>query len=285
MGPGWRIVVIGALAAACSPSRSEAAGPGTSPAHRVASPASAAPSSLATAAATAVSEANGASLIEQDDGLLEFSYRHPAAAGAIPELRASLEAERDRAVAEARRDAAQDKAEAARNDYPFQPHSLGIGWEVVTETPRFLSLSQSLSSYTGGAHGNSGSGGLVWDKAAFRRLEAADVFASRSALRAAVLAPFCAGLDRERRKKGVEPPASNDEVFPRCIDPVKDSTIILGSSDRNRIDRLGFLIDPYVAGPYVEGGYEVTLPVTPAVLAAVKPEYRDAFALRQARQR
>ena len=43
-------------------------------------------------------------------------------------------------------------------------------------------------------------------------------------------------------------------------------------------DRIGILIGPYEAGPYAEGGYEVTLPVTPAILAVVKPEYRASFA-------
>ena len=43
-------------------------------------------------------------------------------------------------------------------------------------------------------------------------------------------------------------------------------------------DRIGFLIGPYAAGPYAEGSYDVTLPVTPAVIAAVKPEFRTAFA-------
>ena len=42
-------------------------------------------------------------------------------------------------------------------------------------------------------------------------------------------------------------------------------------------DRVGFLIDPYTAGPYAEGTYEVTLPVTRAILAAVKPEYAESF--------
>ena len=42
--------------------------------------------------------------------------------------------------------------------------------------------------------------------------------------------------------------------------------------------QIGVLIGPYEAGPYVEGGYEVTLPVTAEVLAVVKPEYRASFA-------
>jgi hypothetical protein len=53
--------------------------------------------------------------------------------------------------------------------------------------------------------------------------------------------------------------------------------VILGSKSHKGFDRIGFLIAPYNAGPYAEGSYEVTLPVTAAVVAAAKPEYRAAF--------
>ena len=53
--------------------------------------------------------------------------------------------------------------------------------------------------------------------------------------------------------------------------------MILGSSDRKRFNRIGLLVGPYAAGPYAEGSYDITLPVTPAVLKAVKPEFRAAF--------
>jgi hypothetical protein len=88
-------------------------------------------------------------------------------------------------------------------------------------------------------------------------------------------------LDRERAKKRGEPvkPGSTDE-FDKCIDPV-ENTVILGSSNRQAFDRIGVLVGPYAAGPYAEGDYEVTLPVTAAVLAAVKPEYRNAFAVKR----
>lgn len=61
--------------------------------------------------------------------------------------------------------------------------------------------------------------------------------------------------------------------------PVKDLTILLGSTNGRAIDRIGLLADPYVAGSYAEGSYEVTLPVTRAIAGAVKPAYRAAFAL------
>ena len=45
-------------------------------------------------------------------------------------------------------------------------------------------------------------------------------------------------------------------------------------------DRLTVYAGPYVAGPYAEGAYEIDLAVDSAILAAVKPEYREAFSAR-----
>jgi hypothetical protein len=38
-----------------------------------------------------------------------------------------------------------------------------------------------------------------------------------------------------------------------------------------------FHADPYVAGPYAEGDYDISLPVTAEVIAALKPAYRSSF--------
>jgi hypothetical protein len=276
-------LVLISLLGACSPAQ-----PSSEPTPRADADPPAATVARATAksarpSAIASASAGGASKVESDDGVLEFSHSYPAAAGAIPALRALLDAERERVNRQARRDAAEDKAEAAKSGYPFHPHSVAVAWQVVADTPRFLSLSQSFYSFTGGAHGNYASDALVWDRETGRRIAAADLFASPKALRAAVLAPYCAGLDRERRRKGLEPPDDDPDapgLFPRCPDPLEAATMLLGSSNGRRFDRLGFLIDPYVAGAFVEGDYEVTLPVTPAVLAAVKPEHLAAFAVR-----
>ena len=247
---------------------------------------SVAPTAKASAAATvtrpaptASAQAAGAVSAQSDDGALEFGYKHPAEVGAVPELAALLRAQADTSRAAARKSALEDQASAKAEGFEFHTHSLGIEWKVVTQTPRFLSLSNSFYSFTGGAHGNYGFAGLVWDRQARRRLAAIDLFVSKAALKAAVLKPFCAGLDAERRKKGMATP-EDGAAFPRCVDPVSEATIVPGSTHRRAFNRIGFLIDPYVAGSYAEGAYEVTLPVTPAILAAVKPEFRDAFALR-----
>jgi len=267
------------LAACSSPDETAAAPPAAASAAATAtSPASTA-AGTARSSATASGQSAEAVSVESDDGVLEFSYKHPAEVGAIPELATLLRSEADQARDEARKAALDDRDSAKTDGYEYHSHSLGIVWEVVTQTPRFLSLSSSFYTFTGGAHGNYGFEGLVWDRHAGKRLAATDLFVSRAALKAAVLKPFCAGLDDERRKKGIENP-EDETVFPRCVDPVGEATTVLGSTNRRQFNRIGFLMDPYVAGSYAEGSYEVTLPVTPAILAAVKPEYRAGFAVR-----
>jgi hypothetical protein len=207
-----------------------------------------------------------------------FSYSWPAQVEAIPALRAHLaadQAERKRTLAgeaaEARRAAATDP------DLRFVPYTLEVEWQVVTDLPGWLSLSQRNSHFEGGAHPNSGFDSRVWDRKAGRALAPRDLFVSAKALDAAIRGPFCDALDRERAVRRGEPVnrASGDD-FDACIAP-SEQTLILGSTDRKRFNRIGILVSPYAAGPYAEGSYDITVPVTPAVLQAVKPEFRAAF--------
>lgn len=218
----------------------------------------------------------GTEVDEQND-VFEFAYKWPAAVNGIPLLRAMLEADRDAARAALRKDAEAWKQEADAEGIPFNPYSLGTAWAVVADTPAFLSLSATISSYTGGAHGNSGFNALLWDKAADVRRKPVDLF-DAARLKAAIQPAFCDAIDAQRaEKRGEKVVRSSGEMFDECIDPL-EQTLILGSSNGKAFDRLGVLVGPYAAGPYAEGDYEVTLPVTSAVLAAVKPDYKGAFA-------
>ena len=136
-----------------------------------------------------------------------------------------------------------------------------------------------ISTYTGGAHPNYGFDSLVWDRQAGMARKPLDLFRSAGALGNAVGGAFCAKLNAERsERRGETVDATSDDTFDKC--PGMDElTVLLGSSNGRTFDRIGLMAAPYVAGPYAEGSYEFTLPVTTAVLDAVKPEYRDAFAL------
>jgi len=205
----------------------------------------------------------------------EFSYAYPAAAARIAGLKAWLDAERTRIQAKTARDAAAGHREARKAGFPFNRYSFDQTWKVVTDTPRFLSLSGDSYNFTGGAHGSPASYGLLWDKAAGRRLDPKAVFVSLPALQAATRGDYCSRLKAEQRRRN-QGEVSSMNACP----PVKDLTVLLGSTNGRAIDRIGLIADPYVAGSYAEGAYEVTLPVTSAVVGAVKPGYRGAFAVR-----
>lgn len=206
-----------------------------------------------------------------------FDYAYPAAAGQIAPLRAWLEADKARMRAKLAADSAAARADAKKEGFPFRSYDASKSWKVVTSTPRFLSLSGEVSSYSGGAHPNSGSLSLVWDKKAGRQIKSTDVFVSPAAIQATFGTAWCAALKVERTKR-LGANAGPDDIF-KCP-KVSDLTLLLGSSSGKAINRIGLIADPYVAGSYAEGAYEITLPVTAAVLRAVKPTYRADFALR-----
>jgi len=213
---------------------------------------------------------------KQGEATRDFAYTWPAAVSAIPQLARRLAGERDRLLAEQKVEWAGALKEFAGEDCGgCVTRDFAKTWQVVANLPRFLSLSASFSAYTGGAHGNYGTAALVWDRSAKRAFDPKTMFRSPAALQEALGPAWCKALKAERQKRLGE--SYTDDGFFACP-PVKDLALLLGSSDRKRFNRIGLIADPYVAGSYAEGQYEVTLPVTAQVLAAVKPAYRSAFA-------
>jgi hypothetical protein len=238
-----------------------------------------APGSTSSASATVAASVGGASKIEESSDLYEFDYSYPAEAGRIPALKAWLDAERDKSRRQLIEDATAGRAEAKESGYEYHAYAAGRGWEKVTETPRFLSLSAQIYDYTGGAHPNHGYDSLLFDKQKGTRLDPIDVFASKAAFDGVIQKPFCALLDKDRARRRGAPVVRDAEIFDDCIKP-SEQTVILGSSNGRTFDKVGVLVGPYAAGSYAEGDYEFTLPVTAALLKAVKPEYREAFSLK-----
>lgn len=239
-------------------------------------PTTAAASPAAPAAAKA-QPGGQARTIKVSNELYEFEYSYPAQAAAIPALKAMLDADLTRQQAELTKEAREEAHAAKASDFPFRQHSRSYNWQVVTETPGWLSLSSQVGAYTGGAHPNYWFSAILWDKSAGQARPALALFAAKEALSNAIRKPFCAELNRQRAEKRGAPvnPASS-EMFDECIDPLAQ-TVILGSSNGRSFNRIGILVPPYEAGPYAEGAYEVTLPVSAAVVAAVKGEYRPSF--------
>lgn len=269
MRPAIAVVLL-LMVTACSRENEQNATPQASAGSGEAATAKATLSATAKAAANA----NEVEVVE-DNALFHFAFAYPVAAAAIPALKAELDARRDDARSELA-----GWAKVGRDEVEhFMRYDRSVHWSVVADLPGWLSLLERRYEFTGGAHGNTYSGPMLWDKNANRARTVPELFASRAALSAAIRAPYCDALDNQRaEKRGEAIKRDNSDPHYACPDPL-ELTLILGSADMQHFTRIGLIADPYVAGPYVEGGYEVTLPVTPALLNAVKPEYRSAFAL------
>lgn len=242
----------------------------------VSATASASATASPTPSATPV-PAGARSISEETDDFL-FEYAYPAEVGNIPELATLLDSRLTRLRDELAGQAAEGREAARDNGFPYNKYSIGTEWQRVADLPDYLSLSAEVSSYTGGAHGNFGFDSLVWDKARAIALEPEAFFTSAEALDDALKDALCEDLQVERAKRRGED-AQVGGMFDECV-TLADTTILLGSGGGKAFDRIGVQIGPYVAGPWAEGTYEFTFPVTEAVLDAVAEPYKDAFAVR-----
>lgn len=219
--------------------------------------------------------------VEVSNELYDFSFAYPDAAGAVPGLKDLLDGQMAQARSQLASSARDDQKSAKQEGFPYIQHSFSAKWDVVTDLPGWLSLSAGVYTFSGGAHGMTNFDSLLWDRRAETVRKPRDLFASGDALRNAIQGPFCDALDKEREERRGEPvERDSGQMFSECIDPLAQ-TLILGSSNHQTFDRIGLLVAPYEAGPYAEGTYEVTVPVTAKVMAVLKPQYRSAFSVGQ----
>lgn len=240
----------------------------------------ASPAANGSRAAASASSTRGRAVSESTEAY-EFEYSYPGAAAAIPALADWLDAQAAERKASLQSEAQEGRAEAQSGNYPFNPHSYSMDWKVVADIPDWLSLSGEFSTYSGGAHGMYGMDSLVWQKDPGRRLQPIALFRSPAALTDALSPGLCNALDAERAERRGEPVRpDSDDPFDQCLG-MDEATVLLGSSNGETFDRLTVWIGPYVAGPYAEGAFELDFPVDAAVLASVKPEYREAFSVKR----
>jgi len=216
--------------------------------------------------------------IDRKDDLVEFHAGWPAEAAAIPALDERFRAEATKALDALVDGAKEDRAMRDKDGLEFHPFSATTDYRTAGASDRLLSLDGVAEGYTGGAHGSHGSMAVLFDKTTGEDIGFAGLFADPAAAYAAIAKGWCAGLDAERKKRRPEAFDGSDEMgFNACP---KLNEIHVSPVDKNgdgRFEALEIVADPYVAGPWAEGDYEVTLPVTPTMIAAFKPEYRTSF--------
>jgi len=202
---------------------------------------------------------------------VDFSWSNEAAA--VPSLVKRFRVELAKQKA--------DTIEGGKQEFEFHP----VGWESSTkittsgESPRLLSLSRTYWAFTGGAHGNGSTTGLLWDRGFGKEISFASLFSSPSSFVPVLRASYCQALDGERVKRRGGDGKVNNGIgeFDSC--PKFSDLAIIPSDSRHdgRFDQIHLIAPPYLAGPYAEGDYDIVLPVRPQLIRLMKPQYRSSF--------
>jgi hypothetical protein len=213
---------------------------------------------------------------DEKNDLIEFHYAWSAEAAAVPQLVDRLEKAMQKVKTELIAGAKADKDFREKEGFEFTVHSSNADYRTAGQSPRLLSLSVESGSYTGGAHGNYGTSGLLWDRRADREIKIADLFTAPANMDRLLTQRWCDKLNEAREEKRGEP-VGGDALFDEC--PALDQIAIIPTDAEGdgRFEMLQLVASPYVAGPYAEGSYEIELTVTAELIAALKADYRASF--------
>ncbi len=218
--------------------------------------------------------------LKSETPLLSWEASWPAEVNAIPALEKLIREPAEKALAEYTRNAREDKARRDKEGFDFNPYMYSLVVEVAGQTPRLLSLTRSWSSYAGGAHPNRTTEAVLWDRAQGKQIAFANLLSGgTAALEPLFGRTFCRALNEQRReKRGPENFSDGpDDPFTKC--PGFEELSITPQGEVGKpFTTILIHADPYVAGPYVEGDYDIEIPATDRLLAALKPEYRPSFA-------
>jgi hypothetical protein len=128
---------------------------------------------------------------------------------------------------------------------------------------RYVSIVRADYEYTGGAHPNSSSDTILWDRSAGKRIsirpfftETADNGPTLKAMRQGVIA----SLEAEKKKRGAE---GTDASAIEAIEPklLKIGPVSLApSTEQGKSSGLTFHYSPYAVGSYAEGEYIAFVP-------------------------
>ena len=231
-------------------------------------------------ASVAAASAPKAFAVDERNALVEFHFGWSAEAAAVPQLVERFRSQMLKSKAELIAAAEEDKAFREREGFDFNAFMSTTDYETAGQSARLLSLSVESGSFTGGAHGNYGVGSLLWDRVDKKEIQPSDLFAEPANMDRLLTQRWCDALNKAREEKRGEQPGGGG-IFDDCP-PLDKIAIIPGDEDGNgRFDRLMMVASPYVAGPWVEGAYEIELVATPDLVAALKGIYRTSFEIAQ----
>lgn len=205
--------------------------------------------------------------------LLDFEYSWSPEVGAVPALvrhfTKDMREEQRRMLTEAR-----EAREAKDAILPFAQRSFYRDITTAGRTSRFLSLKIETYSFTGGAHGTTYSEPFLWDREGRRAIAFDALLTDKNAKVRLLRSVFCHRLHTVRtRRNGQE----MSGVFDQCPKLSELTIVPAAEGHRGRFDVIRLVADEDVAGSHAEGAYDIPVPVTAQLVAAIKPQYRSSF--------
>jgi hypothetical protein len=243
----------------------------------IAAPAAASPPGPSTPSQDVAPEKSGPvtrQTANRESPLLDFEYSWPQAIASETKLVAQLNDDLSKSYDDALKDARENKVATEQYAGAFHQNLFTRSWDIEGETPQLISLVASTDTFTGGAHPNHGSSALLWERSSDREINFMELFGSEGGFESAVRTRYCELLDEERLKRREGEKLEGE--FSEC--PIFNQlTIAPASGNTGAFSSIQMIADPYVAGPYVEGSYDIAVPVTAELVAALKAEYRGSF--------
>lgn len=194
---------------------------------------------------------------------IDASVTLDATIKADPKLAENCLAEGKKWIAENRAEAEQEfksDPELFRNGAWTYERSYATSSLVVN---RYLSILRTDYSYTGGAHPNTDTNTILWDKTQAKRISIRPFFTETTdggpAMKAMV-AGVLASLKAEKKARDID---DSDTDYVKSIEPslLKIGAVTLTpSTEAGKSAGLTFHYPPYAVGAYAEGGYTAFVP-------------------------
>lgn len=212
---------------------------------------------------------------DSDTPFAKVKLTLPAAIKSQPDLHAALYAKEVQTLRQFVEGAQGEQAEAGfEEDRP--PYEKTIAVTAAGETGNLLSLKRVDFDYSGGAHPNTITTGILWDKTAKQQIPGNALFRAGADMTALDRA-LCAALNTAKtaRSPGSAPVTltGSDWSCPRAS---ATPFVLTGGSVPGKAAGLTFLVGPYQIGPYSDGAYEIALPAS-AFRALLAPQWAGEF--------
>lgn len=200
----------------------------------------------------------------------------PEAIKSQPDLHASLYAGEVQTLRQFIEGAQGERTEAGF-DEDRPPYEKTVTVTAAGETSGLLSLKRVDFDYSGGAHPNTITTGILWDKTAKAQVPGTALFRAGADMTALDRA-LCAALNTAKKARSPNSaPVTLTGSDWSCPRAAATPFVLTGGSVPGKAAGLTFLVGPYQIGPYSDGAYEIALPAS-TFQSLLAPQWAGEFA-------